>query len=35
MDISAQMITQAITWTLTGGALILFLQRRRRRKSNF
>jgi hypothetical protein len=30
----AQTITQAIIWTLTGGALILFLQRRRRRKSN-
>lgn len=34
MDDMSQMITQAITWTLTIGALVLFMQRRRKRKSN-
>ncbi len=35
MNDMSQMITQAIMWTLTAGALLLFVQRRRKRKSNY
>lgn len=30
-----QMIVQAVLWIATLGALVLFLQRRRKRKANF
>jgi len=35
MNDMSQTITQAITWVLTLGALVLYLQRRRKRKINY
>ena len=35
MNDMSQTIAQAIMWTLSLGVLLLFLQRRRRRKTSF